>query len=107
MTDDNPIACSLAAADLKNRLALIEAIGSDALVDHENVDGGSHRLRFRADADVHTRLEAIVVAEAACCSFLDIGLESDGDDLILSIAAPTGAEPVAAELAGAFAGDAS
>ncbi len=97
-----PLACSLGAEDLETRLARIREIGADALLGHGAVDG-VHRLRFRADADVRARLESTVAAEAACCSFLDIGLEGDGGELILSIAAPADAEPVAAELARAFA----
>ena len=86
-----PIACSLGAEDLEVRLAQIQEIGSDALLGQESV-GNVHRLRFRADADVRARLESVVAAEAACCPFLDIGLESDGGELVLSIAAPPGAE---------------
>jgi hypothetical protein len=97
-----PIACSLGAGDLEMRLAEIQAIGSDALLGHESVEG-IQRLRFRADAGVRVRLESIVAAEAACCPFLDLGLECDGDELILSIAAPADAESLAAGLAGAFA----
>jgi hypothetical protein len=96
-----PLACSLGAEDLETRLARIREIGSDALLGHETVDD-VHRLRFRADAGVRARLESVIAAEAACCSFLDLGLEGDGGELILSIAAPADAEPVAAELARAF-----
>lgn len=97
-----PIACSLKAGDLKDRLDQIKAIGTDALLSQEHVEG-THRLRFRAEPDIRQRLEAIVAAEGECCSFLAFELEEDSEGLTLSIAAPAGAEPVAAGLAGAFA----
>jgi MerR family copper efflux transcriptional regulator len=96
-----PIACSLAAGDLGERLVKIEAIGAAALLSHDRISG-THRLRFRLDSEVQARLESIVAAEKECCPFLDIALEREDEALVLSIAAPTGAEPVAAELAGAF-----
>jgi hypothetical protein len=102
MTDAKPVACSLSAGDLEQRLAAIAAIGADSLI-ARSVEGGRHELRFRADATTRERLEAIVAAEAECCSFLDLALHEDGGELVLSIAAPTDAQPIADELAAAFA----
>ena len=61
-------------------------------------------LRFRKSEEVRRRLEAIVAAEAECCSFLDFSLSEDDGGLVLSITAPTDAEAVADELATAFSG---
>lgn len=103
MTDALPIACSLSAGDLKQRLAAIAEIGEESLVDHET-DDGRHLLRFRSDAETRKRLEEIVAAEAECCSFLDLALGERGGELILSLAAPQEGQAVADELAAAFAG---
>ena len=103
MTDDTPIACSLGASDLEQRLAAIAEIGAGSLISHE-VEEGCHLLRFRADADTRRRLEEIVVAEARCCSFLDLSLTDRGGELVLSVAAPGDGQRVADELAAAFVG---
>jgi hypothetical protein len=96
-----PIACSLSAVDLQTRLAEIAAIGRSGLRASSVADDRSV-LRFAGDRALRARLEAIVAAEAECCAFLTLSLYDDGDELVLTIVAPPGAEPVGAELAAAF-----
>jgi len=103
MTEGVPIACSLGASDLRERLAEIAEIGAESLIDR-SAEGDRHRLRFRADATTRRRLEEIVAAEAKCCSFLDFSLEERGGELVLWISAPEEGKPVADELGAAFAG---
>jgi len=103
MTEALPIACSLGAGDLKRRLAVITEIGAVCLLGRET-DGKRHLLRFRSDTETHRRLEGIVAAEAECCSFLDLTLEEDGSELVLTVAAPEDGQAVADELVAAFAG---
>jgi hypothetical protein len=103
MTDEEPIACSLNASELERRLTEIAEIGAEGLTGR-GVDGGRHVLRFHADSETRHRLEAIVAAEAACCSFLDLSLGEQGDELILSINAPEVGREVADGLAVAFGG---
>lgn len=97
MSTELPIACSLDAAALEGRLAEIGALGREALVGAER-----GRLRFRRGGDIRARLDAIVRAESECCSFLTLTVADAGDELVLTIAAPKGAELVADELAAAF-----
>lgn len=103
MDDANPVACSLAAGDLERRLVAIAKLGADSLTGR-TVEGGRYLLRFRDDATTRGRLRAIVAAEAECCSFLELALGEEAGELVLSISAPEDAEPVADELARAFAG---
>lgn len=98
MNSDTPIACSLSATDLSARLAEMKRLRQDALL---SVDGAG-TLRFRANGDTRARLEAIVAAEAECCPFLDLNLREEANELLLTIAAPEGAEPIAADLIEAF-----
>ncbi len=102
MTDPDPAACSLGAGALEQRLAAIAEIGADSLISR-GVQGGRHLLRFRADGATRRRLEAIVAAEAECCSSLDLSLSERGGELTLSIAAQRDAQTLADGLAGAFA----
>ena len=101
MSTDTPIACSLGAGDLKQRLAAIVEIGMDSLISRE-ADDTRHLLRFRADATTRRWLEGIVAAEAECCAFLDLSLSERDGELTLSIAAPNDAQAVADGLAAAF-----
>ena len=101
MTKGTPIACSLGASDLRQRLDEIAEVGADSLIER-GTDGGCHQLRFRSGADTRRRLEAIVAAEAKCCSFLELSLEERGGELVLSVSAPQDGQPIADELAAAF-----
>lgn len=99
--NENPIACSLGAEELEDRLAEVEALGADSLLSHRE-EGAAHLLRFKGDARTRQRLEAILAAERECCPFLDLNLKREGDQLALSIAAPAAATAVAAALAERF-----
>jgi NAD(P)H-dependent flavin oxidoreductase YrpB (nitropropane dioxygenase family) len=101
MIDPRPIACSLGAGDLQARLKEISAIGDEALICHQDEAGG-HVLRFRADATTRRRLQEIVAAESACCPFLELELTEHEGQLVLRVAAPEEAGPIADELALAF-----
>ena len=100
MSSDTPIACTLSADELPKRLAEMRGIGTDALrsVDAEGA------MHFRADHETRERLEAVIAAESSCCAFLSFDLRDEGDELVLSIAAPEGGEPLARDLVAAFAG---
>ena len=99
-----PNACSLGASELTQRLNEIATVGANGLVER-GVDGERHRLRFHLDAETRRRLEAIVAAEAQCCSFLNLSLEEQDGELLLSVSAPVNdGQPIADALAAAFAG---
>jgi hypothetical protein len=106
MTEGPPITCSLGASDLRKRLNEIAEVGAESLIER-TADGESHLLRFRSNPRTRRGLEAIVAAEAKCCSFLDLTLEERGGELILSVGAPQDGQPIADELAAAFARDPS
>jgi hypothetical protein len=102
MTNETPIACSLGTAELPRRLAQMTEIGSQALLS-VSPDGTMH---FRNDDATRERLAGIVAAEAECCSFLRFELGQSAGELVLSIHAPEGAEPIVRELVEAFAAEA-
>jgi hypothetical protein len=97
------LAADRSAGELQQRLAAIAGIGGDSLISRA-VDGRRQVLRFRSDPETRRRLTEIVKAEQSCCSFLDLVLAEDGAELVLIIAAPSGAQVVADELADAFTG---
>ena len=102
MKNKIPIACSLGAGALEQRLAVIAEIGADGLLSRQAEDD-RHLLRFRKDPATRQRLEEIIAAEAECCSFIDLSLQEEADELVLSIAATRDGQALADGLAGAFA----
>jgi hypothetical protein len=103
MPTDLPIACSLNATELPQRLAEMADVGRAALRDVRTT--GTHaQLSFTAGEGVRDRVAAIVAAESQCCAFLDMTVGDEPDAVVLTIDAPEGAEVVLAELVEAFRG---
>jgi hypothetical protein len=92
MTD---IACTLSPARVPGRLALIEGLARDALVDQEPIPGGV-RSRFRAAAE--SRVRRLAGLESRCCAFLDFTIARDGEAIVLDITGPPEARPVIEQL---------
>jgi hypothetical protein len=101
VTEEPPVACSLASGELAARLGLIAAIGAGRLISRET-DGDTQLLRFRRDDDVRRSLEDVIAAETRCCPFLEMEIREEPGVLILAIDSPAEGAPVAAELAAAF-----
>jgi hypothetical protein len=104
MSRELPIACSLSAGDLNDRLAEIADLGRDALLEAE-LAGLRAELRFARDPGIPQRLARIVAAESECCAFLSMAVRPEPDAVVLTIAAPEGAEPVVRDLVAAFRDD--
>ena len=104
MPADLPIACSLSANDLTDRLGTMAELGRDALLDAE-VAGSRATLRFAAGTGVRGRVTGIVAAESECCAFLTMAVSDGPDTVVLTIDAPEGAELVLRELVEAFSGE--
>jgi len=101
MPTDPPIACSLDAGALSDRLAHMAELGGAALLD-ARIDGRRALLRFTAGNEVRGRLEGIIAAEARCCPFLGMDVTEESGRLTLTIVAPAGAEPVLDDVVAAF-----
>lgn len=82
--NENPIACSLDAANLERRLAEIETLAADSLLSHQG-EGANHVLHFEGDRRTRERLEAIVAAERECCPFLEFDLTEEDGQLVLHV----------------------
>ena len=104
MPTELPIACSLGAGDLNDRLAEIAGLGRDALREAE-LAGLRAQLRFARAPGIPQRLARIVAAESECCAFLTMTVREQADALVLTIAAPGGAELVLEEFVDGFRGD--
>ena len=90
---DIPIACTLSLDGMNARLALIDALAADGLLDRIPTDTGL-RVRLRDTAEVEQRTRDLVRAESKCCAFLDFKLDREDGALVLDIAGPANARPV-------------
>lgn len=88
-----PIACTLTADATTDRLALIDELVADGLLDRTSTATGL-RLRLRDAPQVEQRTRELIAAESECCAFLDFDLGRENGDLVLDISGPEGARPV-------------
>jgi hypothetical protein len=98
-TTSTPVACTLAAADHKDRIAWIEELNATALRDYRR-DGGSIELVYEPSAAA--QVWEFVRREQECCPFLGFTIREDRDALILVIEAPQNASEAADALFGTY-----
>ena len=85
--------CSLAAAELEERLRRFKQLTASALLESSPTPAGV-RLRLRADAAVRRELDALIAAEAECCPFLSFRVDQDAAAIRLDIDGPPDARPL-------------
>jgi hypothetical protein len=90
---DLPIACTLTAEGMTSRVALIDELAADALIDR-TATGTGLRVRLRDTPEIERRTRELVAAESRCCAFLDFTLSRDEGELVLDITGPEDARPV-------------
>jgi hypothetical protein len=88
-----PIACTLSPDGLTARLALIEALAADGLLDRSSTQAGM-RVRLRDAPEIERRTRELVAAESRCCAFLNFELGRDAGELVLDISGPEDARHV-------------
>jgi hypothetical protein len=84
ITGTQPIACTLAPGEFKDRLASIGALARDALRAHERQD---LVLDLRYAPQARERVREMVRNEQACCSFLNFDLREAPDEIRVTITA--------------------
>jgi hypothetical protein len=94
---DQPIACSLSAAEYRGRTDDLAALAARSLRSREHTADGE-RLTFTDSPDTEGELRSVIAAEASCCAFLRMDLGRQADGLVLDIAEPRDARPIIAEL---------
>ena len=90
-----PVACTLSVEALRERGAWLTANGlGEAREIRELPDG--YALRFDADADLTSRLLAVIMAERDCCPFFtfELAFAPDHGPVWLRLRGPEGAKVV-------------
>jgi hypothetical protein len=90
---EQPIACTLTADRVPGRLALIDSLTTDALIDRRPIPGGV-RSRFREAPGVERRVRELVELESRCCAFLRFAVARDERAIVLDITGSDDAQPV-------------
>jgi hypothetical protein len=94
---EQPIACTLTAAQYRGRTDHLADIAQRALRSRERTTQGE-RLTFADTVSTERALRAAIAAEASCCTFLRMDLRRTENGLVLDIAGPEEARPIIAEL---------
>jgi hypothetical protein len=92
VTDVPPIACTLAPAAYKDRMATIAALTRDALRSHERRD---LVLELHYAPAARDRVRELIRNEQICCAFLRFDLREGRDEIRLNITAPETAREAA------------
>ena len=71
--DKMPIACSLSAAELRNRQSTLLAQFRSAVIDSEEVEEG-YAFRLSSDSESLRLVAEVIRAERECCPFLTFEL---------------------------------
>jgi hypothetical protein len=97
--DQQPIACTLTAGDLRDRLAWIATLNSDAL---RGYDRANLTLRLRYAPQAVQQVRELMRQEQACCAFLTFEMHEESDAVTLTIKAPEEARATVEALFEAF-----
>ena len=90
-----PIACSLTPGGLRERLALIRGLTTEALLGYDR-SGLVLALRYAPEAT--DRVRAMIASERHCCAFLNFDVREEPDVVHVTITAPDNARDAADEL---------
>src|ERR1044072_5660979 len=90
---DQPIACTLTPGDMTARVALIDALAADGVLERTAAETGI-RVRLLDQADLAQRAGELLAAESRCCAFLDFDLRRETGALLLDVSGPEDARPV-------------
>jgi hypothetical protein len=83
---DVPVACSLNASDLTNRMDRWNALTNQAKPVVVKTDTGL-RLAFRVKEDITDELTELAELERACCAFASWTVRQEPDAIVLDISA--------------------
>ena len=93
MSDHEPLACSLAGAEMADRQAELRALFGGA-VNEAVREGHALRLVVPDSPGLAERLERVVELERDCCPFLDLAVERHAGRLVVHVDGPPQAAPM-------------
>ncbi len=101
MSQPVPIACTLSAGDVHQRLAWIADLNQRRLVRHRRDD---LTLSLVYDREARPDVDRLVAQESECCPFLAFRVEDGVDGIVMTVTAPEEAREAADTLFDGFTG---
>lgn len=85
---DSGASCTLDDEQAQQRLAAWHQLTAHALRSRDRADDGVVIVRFDGDDQTETRVRELAELEQGCCSFFDMTVTRDGDEVVLKASAP-------------------
>lgn len=85
---DGGASCTLDEGQAHERQSAWHQLAADALKSRERTDDGTVVLRFDGDEETEARVRELAALEQRCCSFFDLPVTRDGDEVVLRATAP-------------------
>jgi hypothetical protein len=101
LSEPVPIACTLSAGDVRQRLAWIADLNQRRLLRHRRDD---LTLSLVYDREAGPDVDRFVAQERECCPFLAFRVEDGADGIVMTVTAPEAAREAAATLFDGFTG---
>ena len=101
MSESVPIACTLSAGDVRQRLAWIADLNQRRLLRHRRDD---LTLSLVYDREAGPDVDRFVAQERECCPFLAFRVEDSADVIVMTVTAPEAARDAADMLFDGFTG---
>lgn len=85
---DGGASCTLDEEEARQRQAAWHQLAADALTSHDRADDGTVILRFDGDDRTESRVRELAELEQGCCSFFEMTVTRDNDEIVLHATAP-------------------
>lgn len=85
---DGGASCTLDEEQARQRQSAWHQLAGDALRSRGRADDGTVVLRFEGDDQTEARVRELAELEQGCCSFFDMTVTRDGDQVVLHATAP-------------------
>jgi hypothetical protein len=97
MNADTPVACSLSSAHADSRQGEWSALLQRGALRRIAVSSGM-RVELRSDDDIRAELTRLVELERECCPFLEMTIDDERGELVLTVTGPPEAGPIVEQL---------
>ncbi len=85
---DGGASCTLDEEQARERQWVWHQLAADALRSRARADDGTVVLRFDGDSGTEARVRELAALEQGCCSFFDMTVTRDADEVVLHATAP-------------------
>ena len=99
MGQEDALHCTLSGPELMQRLADWKELGSNALTREVRTSGVV--TTFPRRAEIAEQLQALIAAEAGCCTFMEFEVKEEPDQIVVELRVPDEMAPMLSMMLGA------